>query len=83
METLLLGLTYIFSVRHNILQFLADCNLYLAGVSSVISGLLTFWNVGFAFGFWEFCFTTLFISIAYFCMVLCLAEMISILPFAG
>ena len=49
----------------------------------MISGVFTFWSVGFAYGFWEYSFAAVFISVAYFVLVLCLAEMISILPFSG
>lgn len=55
----------------------------VSGIVLVISGVLTYWNVGFTVGFWEYSLCNVFISIGYMFLVLCLAEMISILPFSG
>lgn len=49
----------------------------------MIAGHSVYWSLGFSQGFWEFFTSTMVISVAYICLCLCLAEMISILPFSG
>jgi ethanolamine permease len=41
------------------------------------------WHAGLILGFWSFFFATLMISTVFFALHLCIAEMISILPFSG
>ncbi len=53
------------------------------GITIVIGGQLFSWNVALKAGFYSFLFSTIFVGSGYFCLCLCLAEMTSILPFAG
>lgn len=58
-------------------------NIYWLGLTIVLGGQFIYWNLGFHEGFWEFFLTTVMVGSGYLCLTLCLAEMTSILPFAG
>lgn len=56
---------------------------YCLGISLQFASLLISWPSGLYAGFWPYFLSTLIIGVAYCCIMLCLAEMTSILPFSG
>ncbi len=61
----------------------SEWDLYLLGLTIVLGGQVFSWNKGLQSGFWEYFTSTLLIGTAYMCLILCLAEMTSALPFSG
>ena len=57
--------------------------LYALGFTIVIGGQVFSWNVSLQAGLWEAFAGFLLTSVGYICLVLCLAEMTSALPFSG
>jgi len=58
--------------------------LWALGVGAVISGDFSGWNLGLAVGgFWGLAIATFLMAIMYICMVYCVAEMSTALPYAG
>ena len=53
------------------------------GICATIGRLMQRWNYGFENGFGNFAVGLAIVSLAYYCLVLCLAELSSGLPFAG
>ena len=53
------------------------------GLTTAIGGHYFAWNVGLSIGFGGFAVVLLLVSTAYYCLVLCVAELSSALPFAG
>jgi ethanolamine permease len=53
------------------------------GLVIVIGGQYFSWNIGLSAGFWEAFFSMVLTGIGYICLVCCLAEMTSTLPFSG
>lgn len=49
----------------------------------MVGGQLRSWSRGFHAGYWEFFFITSLVAPIFICLALCLAEMASMLPFAG
>lgn len=58
-------------------------DIYWLGLTIVLGGQLIYWNQGFHEGFWSFFGTTVMVGSGYLCLTFCLAEMTSVLPFAG
>jgi ethanolamine permease len=58
-------------------------DLYFLGIAIVIGGQIFSWNAGLVVGCWENLFAFFFIGMGYVCLVLCLSEMTSALPFSG
>ncbi len=60
------------------------CNLnYIYIIVIVIGGQYFGWNYGLTCGFGGFAMSTLLVGIAFICLMLCLAEIASALPFSG
>jgi ethanolamine permease len=57
--------------------------LFYLGIAIVIGGQLFSWNVSLLGGFWEAFLGMILTGLGYLCLVLCLAEMTSALPFSG
>eukprot|EP01033_Poteriospumella_lacustris_P010983 gene10983-7818_t len=58
-------------------------DVYCLGLTIVIGGQIIFWNKGLKEGFWKFFVSMLLVGTGYLCLTLCLAEMTSMMPFAG
>lgn len=58
-------------------------DVFFIGFCLIMSRIPSMWNYGLAYGFWEFFFCVIIMSVANMCLVLCQAEMTSILPFSG
>lgn len=57
--------------------------LNIPGISLVFADLLISWTDGFERSFWEYVICTVIVGLGYVCLMLCVAEMTSILPFGG
>jgi amino acid transporter len=57
--------------------------VWALGITVVVGGQYTSWNVGLQAGFGSFLIATCLIGLAYICLVFCNAEISSALPFAG
>jgi amino acid transporter len=57
--------------------------LQILGLTIVIGGQVFSWNAGLVEGFWEYFACVLFTGSGYLCLILCLSEMASALPFSG
>eukprot|EP01039_Chlorochromonas_danica_P005424 gene5428-5967_t len=58
-------------------------SLYCLGLSMKLGGLFAAWNNGLVVGFWEFMILTAFVAAGYGCLVLCMAELVSVIAFPG
>lgn len=58
-------------------------NAYSFGICLVFTNIVIAWSAGLANGYWDFLISLIFISTAFICLHLCIAEMVSILPFSG
>ena len=58
-------------------------NLKITGLTLVIGGQIIYWSQGFQEGFWQFFISVIIVGSGYLCLTLCLAEMTSMMPFAG
>eukprot|EP01038_Epipyxis_sp_PR26KG_P008018 gene8018-10866_t len=58
-------------------------DLYCLGITIVIGGQIFSWNFGLVSGFWTLFTALLVMGSGYLCLSLCMAEMMSSLPFAG
>ncbi|OQR82580.1 Amino Acid-Polyamine-Organocation (APC) Family [Achlya hypogyna] len=58
-------------------------DIWALGITIVIGGQYFSWNAGLVAGFYSYLGSTILMGVAYCCMVLCLAEVSSALPFAG
>eukprot|EP01031_Cornospumella_fuschlensis_P035406 gene35406-42915_t len=58
-------------------------NIYWLGITIVIGGQIIFWNLALKDGFFQFLFSVVVVGGGYVCLTFSLAEMTSILPFAG
>ncbi len=58
-------------------------DIYLLGIAVTMGGQFFSWNSGLDEGFWCFMVSTILMGIGYICLTLCLAEMMSTLPFTG
>eukprot|EP01031_Cornospumella_fuschlensis_P034904 gene34904-42270_t len=58
-------------------------DVYWVGITVVIGGQMAGWNVALEQGFAQTFIAMLVVAIGYFCLVFCIAEMTSILTFAG
>lgn len=70
-------------VKHYKVYRASSFNIFWLGVTVVLGGQTISWNVGLAMGYWEFFLSVVILGSAYFCLTFCIAEMASILPFAG
>jgi amino acid transporter len=61
----------------------SQLDVYFLGLTIVIGGQIIFWNKGLKEGFWKFFSSMLLVGTGYLCLTLCLAEMTSMMPFAG
>ncbi len=68
---------------HAQLKQASPLDLYFLGISTLICGVLFSWNEGLTHGFWEYFAVLLATLVAYWCLILCLSEMSSALPFNG
>jgi amino acid transporter len=62
---------------------LSTVDLFALGLSIVLSGQYNSWNYGLVGGFGNFIIAAVVVTTAYVCLVLCIAELSSALPFAG
>lgn len=67
----------------NVNTRLKDYDMWALGITIVIGGQYFAWNAGLSAGFGSFAIATGLIAIAYGCLILCIAELSSALPFAG
>ena len=67
------------NVGHKVQSF----DLWALGITIVIGGQYFAWNVGLEAGFGSFALATFFIGTAYICLIMCVSEISSGLPFAG
>jgi amino acid permease len=58
-------------------------DIWALGITIVIGGQYSSWNKGLVAGFGSFAVACTLMGTAYICLVLCLAELSSTLPFAG
>jgi len=58
-------------------------HLWALGVGAVISGEFSGWNFGLEYGFWGLLIANLFITVMYFGLIYCIAEMSPALPHTG
>ncbi len=58
-------------------------HLWALGVGAVISGEFSGWNFGLEYGFWGLLIANLFITVMYFGLIFCIAEMSPALPHTG
>ncbi len=58
-------------------------DMWALGLTTAIGGHYFSWNEGLRIGFGGFLIALFLISTAYFCLILCIAELSSALPFAG
>lgn len=58
-------------------------DMWALGLTTAIGGHYFAWNEGLSIGFGGFLIALFLISTAFFCLVLCMAELSSALPFAG
>eukprot|EP01038_Epipyxis_sp_PR26KG_P007190 gene7190-9808_t len=58
-------------------------DLFFLGITIVIGGQIFSWNFGLVSGFWTFFTAWAIMGSGYLCLCLCIAEMMSSLPFAG
>eukprot|EP01031_Cornospumella_fuschlensis_P025482 gene25482-30765_t len=58
-------------------------DIYCLGLTIVIGGQTTSWNLGLAGGFWQYFIAVFLVSTGYVCLCMCIAEMTSFLAFAG
>lgn len=58
-------------------------DLYILGITIVIGGQMFSWNDGLQAGFWACFLSLLLMALGYSCLVLCLSELTSALPFSG
>ena len=57
--------------------------IYMLGLSLLIGGQTITWNIANAYGFYVYISSLLFMASGYICLVYCLAEMASKMPFSG
>ena len=62
---------------------LTSVDMWALGITIVIGGQYFAWNAGLSVGFGSYLIATVLIGSAYVCLILCLAELSSALPFAG
>ena len=62
---------------------LTSKDMIALGLTTAIGGHYFAWNVGLSIGFGGFTVVLFLVSTAYYCLVLCVAELSSALPFAG
>ena len=62
---------------------LKDYDMWALGITIVIGGQYFAWNAGLSAGFGSFAIATFLIASGYGCLILCIAELSSGLPFAG
>lgn len=62
---------------------LTSTDMIALGLTTAIGGHYFAWNVGLSIGFGGFSIVLLLVSTAFYCLVLCVAELSSALPFAG
>ena len=62
---------------------LSSKDMVALGLTTAIGGHYFAWNVGLSIGFGGFAVVLFLVSTAYYCLVLCVAELSSALPFAG
>eukprot|EP01031_Cornospumella_fuschlensis_P042701 gene42701-52175_t len=58
-------------------------HIFWLGICVILGGQTISWNNGLHMGYWEFFIGAMVLGLAYVCLTLCIAEMASILPFAG
>ena len=58
-------------------------DMWCLGITLVIGGQYFGWNVGLTAGFGSFMIATVLIAIGYICLVFCVSELSSALPFPG
>ena len=68
--------------QHNV-KHANTIDICLLGIAIVIGGQFFSWNVSLAAGFWECLLGLILTGMGYLCLVLCMAEMNSALPFSG
>eukprot|EP00981_Chlorochromonas_danica_P000061 scaffold27_cov182-Ochromonas_danica.AAC.4 len=61
----------------------SSVQVFFMGISIIVGGQFMGWNKALTMGLWECMIGLAIVSIGYFCLTFCLAEMASILPFAG
>lgn len=62
---------------------LKSADLWALGLTTAIGGHYFAWNAGLSAGFGSFFIALFLMATAYLCVVLCIAELSSALPFAG
>lgn len=62
---------------------LSSSDMIALGLTTAIGGHYFAWNNGLTIGFGGFAVVLLLVSTAFYCLVLCVAELSSALPFAG
>ena len=62
---------------------LKTVDLWALGITITIGGQFITWNEGLSAGFGSFLICTCLVGFAYCCMIICVAELSSALPFAG
>eukprot|EP00981_Chlorochromonas_danica_P006132 scaffold1290_cov248-Ochromonas_danica.AAC.17 len=60
----------------------SSLQVFFMGISIIVGGQFMGWNKALTMGLWECMIGLVIVSIGYFCLTFCLAEMASILPFA-
>ncbi|RYH06077.1 hypothetical protein EON65_43315 [archaeon] len=70
-------------VKHFKVYRASSFSIFWLGVTVILGGQTINWNVGLTMGYWEFFLSVAILGTAYFCLTFCIAEMASILPFAG
>eukprot|EP00981_Chlorochromonas_danica_P003137 scaffold622_cov174-Ochromonas_danica.AAC.13 len=61
----------------------SSLQVFFMGISIIVGGQFMGWNKALTMGLWECMIGLAIVSVGYFCLTFCLAEMTSILPFAG
>lgn len=58
-------------------------DVYLLGLAMKLGGCVAAWHNGFVTGFWPYLICVCIIAIGYFCLTLCISEMMSAVAFPG
>ena len=58
-------------------------NVFSFGICLVSTNIFIAWSSGLINGYWDFLVASFFVTVAFVNLMLCIAEMVSILPFSG
>ncbi|KAI8901369.1 hypothetical protein BC833DRAFT_617651 [Globomyces pollinis-pini] len=64
-------------------SWISKPHLILFGIGMVISGEFAAWNVGLSYGWGSLAVSTIIVNIYFWCLLLCVGELSSALPFSG